>query len=752
MAAIRPVITDFSAGELSPSLAGRVDLGIYYKGAKELYNMLPRPLGGVYKRPGTEFIGNTLSDAEARLIPFTVSPSLSFIIELTPLKLRLWSNDALVLDDSTGAAVSLTTEFTAGELFEIDYSQTYREIVLVHPNREPFRFRYISTVSANRITLEHGTPSYTFNALSFDRDGTESWTCDELIDEIGQWIPYNISKTAGGTCDGQTALTITNTGDSVVITRASGGTKTYARGTSYTDVMAITASAVPFASENNYPGVICHFADRLRMGSTINEPRTMYSSRVRNMQAFEQYETVEYKKTEETDAGTRVNCTCTTTQSSELLTLVSPDPGAGIEGRQASGDNIPYGAKVLTSSGGTVVLDMPALSTKSPSSVYFSNWKDADIPEYTEVTETTQQIGDANGFRIALATEEDETIMWAAGTKDIYIGTASSEWVIAGGSSARTAEAQMVSRFGSAKVKARMVGGSLYFVQSGGKAVRVFGGPSISEHADHILSPGIVQLEFQQSPELCLYAVLADGTMARCSLTSETPAWSLIATRTGDSIESVAVIPGSGRDYVYLTVLRGSLRFIERLVQNDDLTFAGRKYLDCSTYWTGTASASITGLERFSGMSVRVRYVAGGVEKTADFYVTETGAITLAEAATKWLAGLAYTARVETYRLESPQGSEGIIKSIASVFLRLFRCGPYSIRYRPGQTTTETAPTGISGIPVNPGTGLSIYPYTGPVEHTIASPWGPDQSIIIESTEPVPLGIQTVAPGTELGG
>jgi hypothetical protein len=47
MPTIRPLLTDFSAGELSPKLDGRVDLGVYFKGAKEITNFRIQTLGGV---------------------------------------------------------------------------------------------------------------------------------------------------------------------------------------------------------------------------------------------------------------------------------------------------------------------------------------------------------------------------------------------------------------------------------------------------------------------------------------------------------------------------------------------------------------------------------------------------------------------------------------------------------------------------------------------------------------------------------
>ena len=52
-----PIISSFNAGELSPALYGRVDLAKYFNGCELLENMIVRPHGEAFKRPGTEYIG-----------------------------------------------------------------------------------------------------------------------------------------------------------------------------------------------------------------------------------------------------------------------------------------------------------------------------------------------------------------------------------------------------------------------------------------------------------------------------------------------------------------------------------------------------------------------------------------------------------------------------------------------------------------------------------------------------------------------
>jgi len=54
MTRINTLKTNFSAGELSPRLAGRPDLAAYRDGARRLRNVTVHPTGGLSRRPGLQ--------------------------------------------------------------------------------------------------------------------------------------------------------------------------------------------------------------------------------------------------------------------------------------------------------------------------------------------------------------------------------------------------------------------------------------------------------------------------------------------------------------------------------------------------------------------------------------------------------------------------------------------------------------------------------------------------------------------------
>lgn len=94
--------TNFTAGEFSPKLMGRVDIAKYPNAAKQMRNALPLVHGGVVRRFGTRFIGEVHdSSKKTKLISYSTSQDDSFTLELSEDTasagiIRAWKDDAIV--------------------------------------------------------------------------------------------------------------------------------------------------------------------------------------------------------------------------------------------------------------------------------------------------------------------------------------------------------------------------------------------------------------------------------------------------------------------------------------------------------------------------------------------------------------------------------------------------------------------------------------------------------------------------------
>lgn len=104
----------FAGGEFTPSLHARVDIAKYLTGLRRARNVNIMPQGGVRNRPGTKMVSAAYNSASAvRLIPFIVSKTQAYIIELGNFYARFYTQDAQV--QMVGAAGWVTaTAYAVG--------------------------------------------------------------------------------------------------------------------------------------------------------------------------------------------------------------------------------------------------------------------------------------------------------------------------------------------------------------------------------------------------------------------------------------------------------------------------------------------------------------------------------------------------------------------------------------------------------------------------------------------------------------
>jgi len=92
-----PMLTNFTAGEISPRLAGRIDLAKYYNGCKTLENMIIHPHGGASRRPGTYYVAEVKNSAKkVRLVPFEFSAIQAYILEFGDQYIRFYMNNGQI--------------------------------------------------------------------------------------------------------------------------------------------------------------------------------------------------------------------------------------------------------------------------------------------------------------------------------------------------------------------------------------------------------------------------------------------------------------------------------------------------------------------------------------------------------------------------------------------------------------------------------------------------------------------------------
>lgn len=101
----------FNRGLISPLALARTDIDRTALSAETMTNWMPRNLGSMMLRPGSEYIGATLSNSAAKFIPFVFSTDDTALLEITGTVLRVWTSDSLISRASVSSTVA-NTDFT----------------------------------------------------------------------------------------------------------------------------------------------------------------------------------------------------------------------------------------------------------------------------------------------------------------------------------------------------------------------------------------------------------------------------------------------------------------------------------------------------------------------------------------------------------------------------------------------------------------------------------------------------------------
>lgn len=132
MARANTIQTNFTSGEVSPLMYGRVDTTKYFNGARKLQNMVVLPQGGAYRRPGTVYQGNTKSNGYAVLRKFVFSATQTYTLEFGNLYLRFWKTTGQVT--SAGSPYEIATPYLLADLPYLCFAQSADVVYITNSN------------------------------------------------------------------------------------------------------------------------------------------------------------------------------------------------------------------------------------------------------------------------------------------------------------------------------------------------------------------------------------------------------------------------------------------------------------------------------------------------------------------------------------------------------------------------------------------------------------------------------------------
>ena len=540
------LFTNFSSGELSDALFGRIDLPQYRQGASLLKNFSIIPTGGIARRSGSKHLGNLSGDC--RLIPFIVDRNLAYILEFGVGSVKFWKNGEKVMSGGTqlafvNAGSGRPLYGSLAQIREIHYAQHYNTMIFTHRDYPPLEL------------IWNGGDSFSLGVMNFDFS-----IQFEINDPDSQYVIPDAGK----------------------------------------------YDAPLFDEPGDYPGCVAFYLGRLWFAGSRNEPQKVWASNAPDNEGSQYNRFSTYKKYVTVskiikDADLHV-FTGSTTAESAAITNVSQDLTAALSGPVAdyylSGDCFPVGTKVTTISTDSIMVNKAASESKTGQTMTIQLWKSVSVPtaeDYVYETTESEITVDSNAFSFEIASDMNDAIRWMAQSESLVLGTETAEWVVPNTVTANAPRAILSSRYGSDALQGTCVGDATIFFAAGKKAMR-----ERYYHADEgtfrtndlaMLAPQMlreaaaVDFDFSSAPHSRIIVVRNDGTLAILlyEKNSGVMGWSRYAIAGGEAL-SCATVPGNnGYDDVYIAARRGAGFTLELLEEE------APAYLDGYAAYTGGA-------------------------------------------------------------------------------------------------------------------------------------------------------------------
>lgn len=265
---------------------------------------------------------------------------------------------------------------------------------------------------------------------------------------------------------------------------------------------------------------------------------------------------------------------------------------------------------------------------------------------------------------------------------------------------------------------------------------------NVSIFAPHLFEDyRIIRMAYQAEPGSVLWCVRNDGKLLAFTWEAEQQVWGWTEMDVGGTVLDVCCVPEGEESRVYLIVQRTidgeTVRYVEYLDRLKWSDYRTASFLDCSKIYVFDAPETvIRGLGHLEGQAVKV--LADGYSLNA---TVADGMITLDDAATNVIVGLAYDAIIETMPLP-PEPRKKITGEIYVELVESFDV--YAGRLEDELELITTRKEGEIGPPI-PFTGL---PEPARPQQLVDR----DATIIVKQTSPYPMTVTGVYYGVEAKG
>ena len=418
----------------------------------------------------------------------------------------------------------------------------------------------------------------------------------------------------------------------------------------------------------------------------------------------------------------------------------------------------------------TTIWQLPTF-TRAPGSgvtVWFS-----EVSDYEDFEE---DVKDADAFSLGLPSTN--SVVWIEALEALIAGTFADEWKIGSNEldtpiTPTNFTVRQQTTFGSKQIQALKVNAVILFVDFVGRKLREmtyteqerkYVAPDLTSLAEHITASGITSMALQKNPDTILWFTLGDGSLISMTYDREQDvvAWSDHPMQTDAIVQSVAVIPQSDEDEIWMSVKRTMsgvnggtfVIYIERMAsRNFGTDLDDAFFVDSGlTYDSVTPTATVTAAH-LKGETVKV--LADGVEFDEAVADASTGVVTLkldgtATNASTVQYGLPYTYKLQPMRPDvsgpggTSHGSKVHVPEMVVSFLNTV-----AARYGVSDSALRDIDFDYADwVNESSITGL----FSGDVVVTVDSGFSIDNPLIISDDGPMPCTIRALVPRMDITG
>ena len=488
MARVHPFQTNFTAGELTPKLAGQVDFKKYNNGVEEMQNMTVFPQGGATRRYGSRFVAEVKDSSKStRLIPFEFNITQAYQLEFGDQYIRFYKDNGQI----TNASQNITGITKANPAVVTVTSHGYTNGTDVWINS----VGGMTEVNGRRYTIANAT-THTFELSGVDSTNYTTYT-------------------SGGTA-----------------------ASVYEISSPYTEAQLYE---IQFTQSADVMYIVHEGVSPRKLSRTGHTNWTLSEVDFKRGPYLDQNTT----STTMTPSGTSGNITITASSN----TFVSTDVGRLIKFSDGHAKITQFNSATnvdatttdnFSGTGGTADWSLGAYASHLgfPRTVSFFEQRlvfagSTSYPQTIWASESglyeefdTGDGSAADAFIYTIAANKVNVIRWLQPARDLIVGTAGGEFKVGRptGEPLKPDNVQITQQttYGGYTTQPIQIGNAVLFVQRQQRKIREFAyrfeddayiAPDMTILAEHITGKGIVDVDYAQEPDSIYWAVRKDGTL-----------------------------------------------------------------------------------------------------------------------------------------------------------------------------------------------------------------------------------------------